>query len=200
MTFDSIYTVFYTSLFLIPGYIIEEITASLMPRKKFIEGIIFLRCLAYSILNCAVWSWAYLLVMKEINNDSAWYWLLGLLITTIGAFILGVLLGVTRKRNIFRKIFNKLGIQIEHPIPTSWDYKFSNTEELRWVIVTLVDDKCIYGKYSLKSFTSSDQDERDIYLEEVYTFGEDGTWSLVPRSDGILIIGNSIKHIEFYKP
>lgn len=199
MILDSIDTIFYTSLFLIPGYIIEEITATLMPRKKYADGIKFLRCLSYSLLNCAIWSWAYLLVISELSKDSIWYWLFGLIITAIGAFTVGILLGVIRKKDIIRKIFKKINIQIEHPIPTAWDYKFCNTEGLRWVIVTLEDDKCVYGKYSSASLSSSDPDERDIYLEEIYTFEEDGSWILVPRSDGMLIKGTAIKHIEFFK-
>jgi len=58
---------------------------------------------------------------------------------------------------------------LAHPVPTAWDYKFSNLGT-RYVIIDLKDGSIIYGKYSNNSFSSSIPEERDIYIEEVYTY------------------------------
>ncbi len=47
----------------------------------------------------------------------------------------------------------------------------------QWVIITLDNDKHIYGKFGCSSLASSEKkDERDIYQEEIYNVDEDGKW------------------------
>ena len=137
MTIDSIDVVFYTCIFLLPGYIIQEIITSLMPSKQYSDNIKLLRFLGYSILNLAVWSWLYMIVLDELKSDQSLHWILLSAITFITSCVTGFLIGIVRNNEWLRKIFSKIKIQIEHPIPTAWDYKFSKTKDLRWVIVSL---------------------------------------------------------------
>ena len=137
MTIDSIDVVFYTCIFLLPGYIIQEIISSLMPIKQYSDTIKLLRILGYSILNLAVWSWLYMRVIGELKSDKVLYWVLLSAITFISSCVTGILIGIIRHKEWLRKIFSKIKIQIEHPIPTAWDYKFSKTKDSRWVIVSL---------------------------------------------------------------
>lgn len=194
---NSIDVVFYSVIFLLPGYIVEEIIKSIMPKKQYSEGINFLRYMAYSIVNLALWSWIYFIINKYTLPTSIIYWILLILVTVITSIITGLALGLVRKKEIIRKAFSKCGVQIEHPIPTAWDYKFSKTQETRWVIVRLANNEIIYGKYSCKSLASSDERYRDLYLEEVYVPNIDKEWKISDRSDGIWISANEIKSIEF---
>ena len=197
MQIKSMEVVFYTAIFLLPGYIVEEMIRAIMPKKQYSEGIIFLRYLAYSIINLAIWSWLYFLIMKYITNATIVYWIAIVLATVMSSLVTGAVLGVKRKKECIRRIFSKCGLQIEHPIPTAWDYKFSETQDFRWVIIRLANDEMVYGKYANNSFTSSDESYRDIYLEEVYILDDENNWILAERSDGIWISPNEIKSIEF---
>jgi hypothetical protein len=62
MTIDSLDVVFYTAIFIMPGFIIKSIIDTLNPPKKINDSIFFILCLAYSLVNCAVCSWAYVLI------------------------------------------------------------------------------------------------------------------------------------------
>jgi len=194
---ESMEIVCYTAIFLLPGYIVEEMIRVIMPKKQYSEGIIFLRYLAYSIINLAIWSWLYFLIMKYLGNATIVYWMTLVLATVISSLVTGTILGVIRKKECIRLFFSKCGLQVEHPIPTAWDYKFSEINDFRWVIINLVNDEIVYGKYANNSFTSSDESYRDIYLEEVYILDDENNWKLAERSDGIWISPNEIKSIEF---
>lgn len=66
-----------------------------------------------------------------------------------------------------------------------------------FVIITLQDDSKIYGLYGENSFTSTEPDERDIYLEKIYDIDEQNNWVENEYSLGIHILQNQIKTIEF---
>lgn len=102
-----------------------------------------------------------------------------------------------QKKEIIKNIFIKFGIQTKHPIPTAWEYKFSNTNEPKWVIITLSSGKIVRGLYGTSSFSSSDEQFRDIYLQEVYMQKSEGMWEKVDRSDGIWVSPKEISLIEF---
>jgi hypothetical protein len=82
-------------------------------------------------------------------------------------------------------------------VPTAWDYKFSEIYTEKWVIVTLENDKHVYGKFGYASLASSEKDERDIFLEEIWSLGEDDNWKKRERTDGVWIKATNIKMIEF---
>ena len=66
------------------------------------------------------------------------------------------------------------------------------------MIITLVDDTQLLGWYSTHSFTSSDPDERDIYVEKAYRL-EGDQWVTDEQSAGFYISKDQIKVIEFKK-
>jgi hypothetical protein len=68
------------------------------------------------------------------------------------------------------------------------------------VLVTLKDDSIVAGDFGPSSFSSSDGEERDLYIECVYTIPGDGTpWKCIDGSKGIWISSGEIKTIEFFK-
>ena len=89
------------------------------------------------------------------------------------------------------KAINNLGIKAEDAS------EFRSTVDA--IIVTLTDDTKIKGWFSTNSFASSDSEERDLYIEDLYyDEGEQG-WIEDTDSNGIYISKDQIKFIEFKK-
>ena len=72
-------------------------------------------------------------------------------------------------------------------------------QEASFVIVTIVDGTLLYGWYSSNSFSSSDQEERDLFIEKAYSVNKEGIWELDTQSEGFYIPKDQIKYIEFKK-
>ena len=82
--------------------------------------------------------------------------------------------------------------------PTAWDFKFANME-VEWVIVTLNNNKTVAGYMDDNSCASSNENDRDLYIKEVYKIDDNGKWKRVENTDGILIKAEQVKYIEFFK-
>ena len=116
----------------------------------------------------------------------------------VSPILLGLLLVFLNERNVIGRTFRRVGLHLIHPIATSWDYKFRGTRGDRWVSVRMNDGSEVAGYFGSSSFASSESAERDLYLEDVYRVADDGQWQRVPGSDGVLIPGEHIMHIEFW--
>lgn len=197
MTVDSFEIVFYTAVFVLPGFIVNCIIDSINPPKKHNDGIFFLKCLGYSIISCAIWSWLYLILIKCDNLHYIVKWVLLVLISLIGSSIVGLVISVFKQKQIIKKILEKMNVNTIHTTPTAWDYIFSK-QECSLVIITLLDDTQLYGWYSNDSFTSSDSDERDIFVELAYSY-KNGKWTIDNESAGFYVPKDQIKYIEFKK-
>jgi len=46
---------------------------------------------------------------------------------------------------------------------------------------------------------SSNENDRDLYIKEVYKIDDNGKWKRVENTDGILIKAEQVKYIEFFK-
>lgn len=194
---ESFDAVVYTCIFLLPGFIIKSVIDTLIPSEKSNDIKYFFSCLSYSIINCAIWSWIYILITKLQTGHSVVYWLLFLIVTIVGAVILALSIGIIKQKKLINLLFFKFKINKKQPEPTAWDYFFAKQEEA-WVIVTLKSGKTVYGKYSVNSFASSIPEERDIYIEKTYLFDEEKGWIEDKRSKGILIFKEEIETIEFF--
>ncbi len=197
MTIDSLEVVFYTCVFLLPGFIIKSVIDTLVPPIKHNDSKYFFSCLLYSIVNCAIWSWMYLLLNRISYNRPIIYWISLLVVTVVDATLVAFIIGVAKQKGIIEWVFKKIGINKIHPAPTAWDYYFSKQEE-SWIVVTLKSGKTIYGKFSEHSFSSSDAEERDLYIEKTYILKDDMTWEEDEKSKGILIAKEEIETVEFF--
>lgn len=195
---SSLDTVIYTAYFLVPGYIISEIVRCFMPAKNTNDFEKSVRCLGYSIVELAIWFWLFDLINNSFESHNWAYWLILVLSVIITSIVLGFVIGILRQKVPFKTFADKLKIKVEHPIPTAWDYKFFNCQENKWVCVNLDDDTCIRGLYGAKSFSSSDSEQRDLYLEEAYTKEEGEHWEKVESTDGVWISSKNIKWISFF--
>lgn len=198
MTIESFDIVFYTAIFVLPGFLINNIIDTLNPTQKKSEGVLLLKSILYSIIHCAVWSWAYKLIFKLEDAHPYMYWIVLIGFTIIAATVFAVLVGVVKQKQLVRKVLSILKIYCPHSIPNSWDYAFTRSNG-SWVIVTLVDDSVIYGEYSTKSFASSDPEERDLFIEKTYVPNENGEWIEAEKNEGIYIQKDQIKTIEFLR-
>ena len=198
MTIDSFDIVFYTAIFVLPGFLINSIIDTLNPTQKKSEGVLLLKSILYSIIHCAVWSWAYKLIFKLEMDLPYCYWVILIGFTIIAATVFAILIGIIKQKQLVRKVLSALKIYCPHSIPNSWDYAFARPEGI-WVIVTLTDDSVIYGEFSTKSFASSDPEERDLFIEKIYIPNEKGEWIAAEKNDGIYIHKDQIKTIEFLR-
>lgn len=200
MTITGLDALFYTLAFVVPGFILQLTISTFVPRKAEQAELSFLRFLAFSCLNYAIWSWLiYIIIRNEFyiqhpyRTAAIWF---GIIL--ISPFILGLLIARLSDKGIHRGLLHRFGFTPIHEIPTAWDYKFSKTENKVWLLVTLKDDSRVAGLFGSDSFASSDPTERDLYIQEIYSIKESGQWERIPNNNGILISSDQIKHIEYW--
>jgi hypothetical protein len=126
-------------------------------------------------------------------DRTAWW----LIVVVGGPAVFGGLLGLGAKFGVLRRVLGKIGIDLLHPMPTAWDYKFSKRETL-FVIVHMKDGHRFFGRLGANGFVSSDSKDRDIYIDETFDLAEDNTW-VSREDDGVLIFQSEIRAIEFFK-
>ncbi len=190
---DSFDMVIYTGLFLLPGFIIHG-TIKLfnpLPQENIFQTT--LRNLLYSILCVSICSILILPIVADgLQNFDI---LLVLAILIIASIILGFILAWFRKRTLIRWLFSKLNLMVFHPDPTSWDYVFNHIKDERIIVVTLKNGDIIKGRYSNKSFTSTEPLERDIFLEKCLIYNQ----KECNNNEGILIKADVVQTVQFFK-
>ncbi|MBQ3784093.1 MAG: hypothetical protein II838_11775 [Lachnospiraceae bacterium] len=198
MQIESIEVVLYTAVFLLPGCIIQNILEATNPLKKFSDQSMLFRYLLYSLIHCAIFSWAYLWLWKMKERQPVEALAIGVVISFLGAMALGVILSVIKQKDFAGRLLQKMHLRTIESIPTAWDYAFSKQEAM-FVNVILNDDSSLYGAYASNSFASNADEDRDLYLEQVFYKTEDGEWKPVPNNKGVYISGGQIKSLSFYK-
>jgi len=198
VTLDSPDILLYTVLFIVPGFIFHGVVGSFVPRKEEKIERLFLRYLLFGALNYALW----FQLLNYTNTSDALKtqpWLAFLVwgaAVFVSPCILGLIAGVIEQKDITRRILQRMHLNPFHATPTAWDYKFSTTPAA-WVQVWLKDGKVVRGLFNSRSFASSDPDERDLYIEQTCTVGQDGKWQLGPRNAAALVKSDQICYIEF---
>ena len=163
MTIESFDIIFYTAIFVLPGFIINSFIDSINPSTKLSKEPYFLKCLLFSLCNCGVWSWLYIIVIKNKKLTLPWNWLLLLVISIVGSLIIGFILSVFKQKQLSQRFLSKFNIRTINSIPTAWDYYFSKLDST-FLIITLMDDTKLYGWYSTESFSSSNPEEETSLL------------------------------------
>lgn len=107
----------------------------------------------------------------------------------------GIFLGQNIKRGWTRRLFGKLGFNTIHPVDCAWDWRFAGCPDC-WIMVILKDNTKWAGYLGTGSFMSSTSDERDIYIEQVYSVDDNDVWS--PRTSGVWLPHSEIQSIEFW--
>jgi hypothetical protein len=192
---------FYLVLFfIVPGLIIVSV------RSRFITGrmpSLTDNVLGFLVLSLVYYALTVLFIEQALSIKEPWVYraLIWVALVLIGPALFGMFLGVATQKEWFGWIPRKLNIVTIHVIPTAWDWKFSKIPRGgQFIMITLTNDEKVAGFFGPNSFASSDDGERDIYLEEEYTVSEAGAWEARPDKVGILVGAKEIKHIEFWEP
>jgi hypothetical protein len=152
----------------------------------------------YSVVNLAIWSWAYIWVTNKYmdhNISDSMYYLYLLLISLFGGLILSLIVGVIIQKRIIGWLATKLHLNSVDPADSSWDWLFTKYESHQ-ILITLKDNTEICGWYGKNSFTSSDPAERDMFVEYIYKKDENGYYFDNPDNHGLYISKDQIKFIE----
>jgi hypothetical protein len=181
-------------IFLIPGFISTKVYDLLIPGERRDLSKSLFEVVAYSAINFALLSWLIILIHSRgfYGDHPALYFGSLLLILFIFPAVWPLLYLKVSSWNIIAKRFI-------HPIPKPWDYVFGKRQSF-WVIVHLKDKRRIGGRFDTNSFASSYPAKEQIYLEEVWELAEKGNFvKPIQRSRGIIILGDEIMGIEFFK-
>lgn len=192
-------TVLLSIAFIVPGFIITSIKNSIIANKDKEYSVKLIDFFVYSFFNLFLWAIPLYAMYTNLEFFKEHYiicWILLLLIIFVSPVVISLVIIIINKKEVIRNIFSGFGINTIEPEPSAWDFKFSNMKS-EWVIVTLKDDKIISGFMGSDSCASSNENNRDLYINEVYLINN-GKWEKVKNTDGILIKQEEIKYIEFF--
>jgi hypothetical protein len=194
---DSLKTVAFTLIFLMPGFVWSAMLSVLVPGRSRESS--FLGLFTLSCLNNSFWTWpfAYFFVTGLATRSPSLFAMFVFVAVFISPLLLGTISGRLAQREYMSHFLQRFGFRTIHSTPTAWDWHFSRQEEL-WARITIKDGSVIFGFFGSRSFASSNPDERDIYLEQVYTRTAEGV-RCVESTRGCLVKGDQISAIEFYK-
>ncbi|AZO11196.1 hypothetical protein EJ074_20465 [Mesorhizobium sp. M3A.F.Ca.ET.080.04.2.1] len=183
-----------TGLALLPGALIlvvrsQFITGRRRPRTEEFFSYVLVTLL-YLAVFAPLFGLAYSSGLTLPKIYAAW-----VVFILVGPFTLGLLFGMAFQYGWTAKALDVLGLEPVHTMPTAWDWKFGQRTE-HWVVVKLKDDTCFYGYYGRRSFASSDE-ERDIYIEQVFLRGDQPDAKWVPTKNGLWVQASEISTIEF---
>lgn len=181
-------------IFFIPGFISIKVYDLLIPngRRDFSKSLF--EAIGFSAINFAVLSWPIIFINSGnfYNEHSVLYFIsLLCILFIVPIFWPFVFLKISMWKPIAKNII--------HPIQKPWDYVFGK-KYAYWIIIHLKDGRRIGGRFDTCSFASSYPSEEQIYLEEVWKLDENCKFvEHIERSKGILILGEEILAVEFFK-
>ena len=190
-------------VFLVPGYIIHSVISGITLRRQDETQLLALRFLTFSTINvllCTPWllhiKRSYPAHLYSLSN-----WLIVFAILLVAPTIIGGVIAFFEEHDWIRWVFRRFGLGLLHLSPSAWDtrFKFFTQKNFVYAIVTLTDGRTVYGYFGNNSVASSDNKERDLYLQRIYNLDDQGQWVPIPNSAGILILGSAIGSIEFMR-
>lgn len=194
----SIEQIYTALIFVAPGLIIVYIRALFIAgrRPRVAEYAVEYVVVSTIYLAAAVPLLEWIISLQGPNWFRVLAWL-GLLAAVPAA--IGLALGAASQNGWWRSALGWLRLSVVSPYPTGWDWVFARLKSPAYLLITLRDDSTVAGYFGLGSLASSDPSERDLYLEEIYDVGDDGTWTSLAERHGILIAAKEIKYIEIWR-
>ncbi|MDE0646301.1 MAG: DUF6338 family protein [Gammaproteobacteria bacterium] len=188
-------------LAVVPGVIIVFV------RSRFVKGNIlpypagFLTYLTVSII---YWLFLLTLILPMIDlildygKISHWFTPINSIKEIICIILIPISIGfvsgwASRKEYVYR-ILKKLQLNPIHPTPTAWEDCFSDTD-VQFVLIKLKNGNQFGGKLDTDCFISSDIENQDIYISQIYEIDEQFQWNKQDR--GVFISSGEISSIEF---
>ena len=115
-----------------------------------------------------------------------------------GPIVIGLIAGLGVQKGWLYRVLRFFRLEPVHGIPSAWDWKFMRAKH-QWITVRLKDETNILALYDDDCFVSTDPNERDFYLSNVYEWGADGQPVKDERIEGLLLKADSIDRIEFHE-
>lgn len=181
-------------VFTVPGVI------ALYFRAQFLSGRmppVAEGAIAYIILSLVYHAMAFPLArsLYATNRIDGWFGIGWFALLFAAPAALGIVLGLNVRKGWTKSLVNRFGINTIHPVHSAWDWRFASAKEC-WVIVTLKDETVWYGYLGTGSFASSDSAERDLFIEHIYNFSDEGEpWT--PRNSSVWLAHGEIRSIEY---
>ena len=145
--------------------------------------------------------WAVLFLASDMLIAIGYWWdgstlstLRWLVFLVILPVIVGVITGVVSNRTLLYRSLKKIRLNPIHPTPSAWDWTFSDLNE-QYVLVKLKNGAMFGGFLGADSFISSDPNERDMYIVEIFEIDAENKW--VTNGHGVYLTGRDISSIEF---
>lgn len=201
MKLENANDLFFVLAVLAPGFIFSAVLSQLVPRRQAgTTETLILGYLTGTAFNYAICGFPLYQVLthgwlagKPLAQAIVWFGTI-----FIAPMVLAIIVGAFIQHDWLSWFFKFIRLRWINLIPTGWDWKFSRTGEC-YVIVTLQNGAVVPAFYGPASMASSDPNQRDLYLERVYTIESDGPWKPVEGSGGIFIEGSQIAYVEFLK-
>ena len=125
-------------------------------------------------------------------------WLWSFLQYFFSPVLIGIAAAYAFQYKVSYRIASAARLHLVHHLPAAWDYAFQGLPDSTYLLVTLQDSTQIAGKWAAGSFASSNSEERDLLLSEMWQTGVgDEHWSPLTPPRAILICGKDIRHVEF---
>lgn len=184
-------------MFLIPGFISDRLMGLMVARGKRDQAELVLGTLVWSLVNYMLLS--PLLLWTGERRLPPWQQILIWAVVLLGAPVLeAILIAKLLGPERLNKILTALGFPLKFA-PTSWDHVFARRQPYL-VRITLTDGSRIGGLYDANSYASAHPYAEDLYLEQLWTLGEQGEFlDPVPLSAGALLKRSDIRYMEFFE-
>ena len=178
----------------LPGFVIVYLRGRLLPNRTVPLQEAIIGYIAISFLHQALLAPFDAWLNSPRLTDPA-HGLILVATTLLLPALLGVIMGLDGQHGWSRSAFQKLGIHMSHPVDTAWAWRLGQEE--CWVLAVLKDGAQWAGHFGLTSFVSTDPDERDIYIDEVYLRDpHTGDWT--PKGSGVWIAHGELQSLEFW--
>ena len=181
-------------VFLVPGAILWYFRSLFVVGRpeKLSENILIF------VVSSALYAAVLSLPMGEAlkRSDSLWRYLLWLIyVAALPALAIGV---ATQKKTLTRFLQNR-GLPVKSSYSTGLEWTFGQLTGPVYLLITFDDGSKLYGYFGENSLASSDPEDHTIFIEEVWDFDESKRqWTPLPEKRGILVKGDSIRHIEIW--
>lgn len=180
----------------VPGFIIYSVRVATQPIHNIEGQRLIFTVLTYGAINFSLWHYFVVFIQSkfELNlyspDIAGIYYLISPILTTITILLaLKILKRLPKIRNIFLK----------GSADSAWDFAFSTRKNrMSMVNITLKSGETVIGLYAGRSYASSGESERDLYLQYEYKIGEKDELYWVPSIDGVYISHDAIEKIVFY--
>jgi hypothetical protein len=180
--------------FLVPGFVILYARNQFLSNRPppFAEAAVTYIALSFVYQALVFWVPFESHSVSLPTGGAALVWVLLLF---LGPAIVGVALGFNARRGWTRSLLSRIGVTVSHPVDTAWDWRFGECEAC-WVLVVLKDGTQWAGYLGDHSFLSTDRDERDLYLESVYSIDRRNRWT--PKGSSVWIAHGEVQSLEFW--